>query len=139
MLTKPKSSLVRWSPKIEALPAITVRQPWAWLLVAGFKDIENRPRRTHHRGPILIHAGLNMRAVNETTRNEIARDHNIRMPNDLDVGGIIGVVDIVDCVEHHLSPWFFGEFGWIVANARRLAFRPCKGALGFFRPTFHHG
>ena len=43
-----------------ALPqkALSVRQPWAWLIVNGWKPIENRSRRTNVRGRILIHASL---------------------------------------------------------------------------------
>ena len=37
--------------------AITIRQPWAELIVRGDKDVENRSWRTRHRGPLLIHAG----------------------------------------------------------------------------------
>lgn len=38
------------------MKAISIRQPWAWLIVNGFKDIENRSWRTKYRGPVLIHA-----------------------------------------------------------------------------------
>ena len=37
--------------------AITVRQPWAHLIVTGAKLVEHRSWRTHHRGALLIHAG----------------------------------------------------------------------------------
>ena len=39
------------------MKAISIRQPWAWLIVHGYKDVENRTWATKHRGPILIHAG----------------------------------------------------------------------------------
>lgn len=42
----PRSPEIRGSSALEQLPALTVHQPWAWLIVAGFKDIENRPRLT---------------------------------------------------------------------------------------------
>ena len=35
---------------------LSVRQPWASLLVRGVKDIENRTWSTTYRGPVLIHA-----------------------------------------------------------------------------------
>mgnify|MGYP001137357808 FL=1 len=40
--------------------AITVRQPWAWAIVFGQKDVENRSRNIagRYRGPVAIHAGL---------------------------------------------------------------------------------
>jgi hypothetical protein len=52
------SSVVPWTTSLAGLKALAVRQPWAWLIVNGFKDIENRSRRIHHRGPLLIHASL---------------------------------------------------------------------------------
>ena len=36
---------------------LTVRQPWAWAIIQGGKDVENRSGPTKHRGPLLIHAG----------------------------------------------------------------------------------
>ena len=30
--------------------ALSIRQPWAWLIVNGYKDIENRDWKTHYRG-----------------------------------------------------------------------------------------
>jgi hypothetical protein len=37
--------------------ALSIRQPWAHLIVAGIKQIENRTWTTRYRGPLLIHAG----------------------------------------------------------------------------------
>ena len=40
------------------MKALSIKQPWAWLIVNGFKDIENRTWRTKIRGEFLIHAGI---------------------------------------------------------------------------------
>jgi hypothetical protein len=48
-------------------------------------------------------------------------------------GGIVGVADIVDCVTASKSPWFVGNFGFVIANARPLPFYACRGALGFWK------
>ncbi|HTV55212.1 MAG TPA: ASCH domain-containing protein, partial [Terriglobia bacterium] len=40
------------------MKALSIRQPWAWLIVNGFKPIENRSWNTNFRGRILIHASL---------------------------------------------------------------------------------
>ena len=37
-------------------PALSVHPHMAWLIVHGFKPVENRNWRTQHRGPLLIHA-----------------------------------------------------------------------------------
>lgn len=42
------------------MKALSIRQPWAWLIVNGFKDIENRSWDTKYRGLVLIHASKGM-------------------------------------------------------------------------------
>jgi hypothetical protein len=41
---------VRWNEALRRAPALSVRQPWAWLIVNGYKDVENRSWTTHYRG-----------------------------------------------------------------------------------------
>lgn len=63
-------------------------------------------------------------------------DYNgVELPpyEQLERGGIVGVAEIVDCVNRSESPWFFGEYGFVLRNAKPLPFHECKGALGFFR------
>lgn len=39
------------------IPALSIRQPGAWLIVNGHKDIENRDwPTTNFRGRLLVHA-----------------------------------------------------------------------------------
>ncbi|MCB2188832.1 MAG: ASCH domain-containing protein [Deltaproteobacteria bacterium] len=38
------------------MKCLSIRQPWASLIVAGMKDVENRSWATKYRGPVLIHA-----------------------------------------------------------------------------------
>ena len=47
-------------------------------------------------------------------------------------GGIVGSVEIVDCVSASASPWFGGEFGFVLRDPQPLPFTPFKGSLGFF-------
>jgi hypothetical protein len=51
---------------------------------------------------------------------------------ELERGGIIGSVEIVDCVDRSDSPWFFGPWGFILRSPEILPFRPMRGALGLF-------
>jgi hypothetical protein len=130
----PCSPVVRWTPRLARLKALSVRQPWAWLIVNGVKDIENRSWRTHLRGPLLIHASRSLEGYAENIES-VERKHGISVPSELDRGGIVGVVDLIDCVESHKSKWFEKrKFGWVLANPRRVKLRPCKGAVGLFRP-----
>jgi len=69
----------------------------------------------------------------------VKRKHGISVPLEVDTGGIVGVVDVIDCVESHKSKWFEkGKFGWVLASPRRLKFRRCKGALNVFRPEYEN-
>lgn len=118
--------------------ALSIRQPWAWLIVAGKKDIENRTWETTFRGPVYIHAakGMTMREYCQAM-NFIALRRlgvaQIPLFEALDRGGIVGVAEIADCVTASTSPWFVGPRGFVIRNVRPLPFFPCKGALGFFR------
>lgn len=40
------------------MKTLAVRQPWAWAIARGHKNVENRGWVTPHRGPLAIHAGL---------------------------------------------------------------------------------
>ncbi len=48
------------------------------------------------------------------------------------MGGIIGIAEIVDCVDNSDSEWFFGPFGFVLDNIKPIDFIPIKGKLGFF-------
>ncbi len=41
---------------MQTYKALSVRQPYAWLLVNGMKTCENRTWNTTHRGTLLVHA-----------------------------------------------------------------------------------
>jgi ASCH domain-containing protein len=105
---------------------ISVRQPWAGLIVHGIKDVENRTWPTRYRKPFLIHAALRTDAV---TADEIERRFAARVPLDLPLGAIVGVATIVDCVRKHPSKWFQGPHGFALTDARPLPFLKYKGAL----------
>jgi hypothetical protein len=108
---------------------LTIRQPFAELIIRGIKDVENRTWQTNYRGPLLIHAGL-ARPGKDLLRD--IEDHcKIELPS-LQYGGIIGQVTLLDCVEDHPSEWFCGPFAFVLATPRRLPFMPCRGRLGFF-------
>lgn len=117
--------------------ALSIQQPWAWLIVNGFKDVENRSWSTRVRGFVGVHAGLKYdRDGHDWVRSEFPQ---IVLPELLDVGGIVGRVRVTDCVQELDSPWFFGPYGFRLADAQPLPFAPCRGKLGFFRPELVRG
>lgn len=111
------------------MKALSIRQPWAWLILHGGKDIENRCWPTRFRGCFLIHAAKGMTRA----EYEDVEDLSCLPPFEaLQRGGIVGTVEIVDCVRESPSEWFCGPFGFVLRNPQPLPFRPLKGALGFF-------
>ena len=44
------------SKNMKSMKVITIKQPWASLIVSGLKNIENRTWKTNFRGRVLIHA-----------------------------------------------------------------------------------
>jgi ASCH domain-containing protein len=106
---------------------ITIRQPWASLIVAGLKDVENRTWPTNYRGPVLIQAAKRTDAISAA---EVERRFDIRLDDIGPRGGVVGIVDIVDCVRPHPSKWYAPDhYAFVLANARALTFVPWKGAL----------
>lgn len=129
--------------------ALSIRQPWASLILKAGKNIENRDWPTKYRGRILIHASKGMtraehedaihfavHAIRADPRNAGGKQITLReLGFDFDAlqrGGIIGSVEIADCVTSSASPWFVGRYGFLLRDPQPLPFVPMKGRLGFF-------
>ena len=114
------------------MKALSVRQPWAFLIVNGLKDIENRTWHTNFRGRVLIHAGKTLDPTDTIARE--CEEMGIILPSDdeLALGGIVGIATVVDCVERSASPWYNGPFGFVLADSKPLPFFPLRGKLSFF-------
>ena len=48
----------------DRLKCLAIRQPWAWAVCSGAKDVENRTWMTEHRGPLAIQASAAKQDVN---------------------------------------------------------------------------
>lgn len=120
------------------MKALSIRQPWAWLIVNGFKPIENRDWITYYRGEFLVHAGKAMTHDDYNACRLFVRgfapEIADRIPpiEQLERGGIVGHARIVACVNRSDSPWFTGDWGFVLEQASPLSFRPCRGQLGWF-------
>ena len=129
--------------------ALSIRQPWAWLIANGLKDCENRTWGINigpERMPILIHASKTMtRADYENallTAIHVCRvKGTIKIPNNHfptydellpQCGGIVGETTVWGCVSRWDSPWFFGPKALLLQDSRPLPFHPCPGRLKFF-------
>src|ERR1700691_3935482 len=116
-----------------AMKVIVIRQPWAWLIVNGHKDIENRSWFTRYRGTLLIQASANLPPKQKLEECcAFARRRGVKLPKEFERGGIIGKVQLDDCVEHSRSKWFEGPVGWGLSKPKKLPLIPLKGQLGLF-------
>jgi hypothetical protein len=134
----PQSSVLSELPKV----ALSIRQPWAWLIVNGHKDIENRSRNlANFLGPILIHAGQSCDPAEDyyaclqfLRARGLGHLINI-LPTlpDLERGGLVGLATIIGHGNMQMvSSWWTGPYSYVLADARPLPFQPCRGQLGFF-------
>jgi hypothetical protein len=114
---------------------LVVRQPWAWLIVNGFKDIENRSWKTKYQGPLLIQASANLPSKRDFEADcAFARKRGAGLPEAFEKGGIIGMVQLDGCVTEIRNKWFVGPVGWVLSKPKRLPFIPLRGQLGRFDP-----
>jgi len=124
------------------MKALSIRQPWAWLILNAGKDIENRVWAAQYRGPLLIHASAGSPtkwehrfALTEELQGSLLR-RGITLPSSFERGGIVGRVDLIDCIRPNgarvSSPWFEGPVGWVLANPVSLPFTPYRGRLRLF-------
>jgi len=115
------------------LRALSIRQPWAWLVVNGYKDIENRTWSTELRGRLYIHAGQRMVPDDYPDQREHIYRAGIVIPGQLARGAIVGEVTITGCQSASDSPWFCGPYGFLLEDP--IAYEnpvPYRGQLGFF-------
>ena len=135
--------------------ALTVRQPFAWAIAVGGKDVENRSRGTRHRGLLAIHAGKTVyRADLDEPRILHAimmKEFEIEEPASR-LGAVVAVAELYGCHPcpdetglsgcmtaarngRLCSEWAIeGQHHWRLRNVRPLPEPvPCKGALGLWR------
>ena len=125
------------------MKALSIRQPWAWLIIHGYKDVENRSWSTDYRGPVLVHAGKTLDPRFDEIREDIlAEGGDLPDRRSIERGGIVGRVKIVDCVDAPRDEedfWFWGPYGFVLEDARPLPFRPVAGRLKFFEVDLDEG
>ncbi len=124
--------------------ALSLKQPWAALVVHGLKTTEIRRWSTRRRGRILIHAARRP--------DERPYAWSLVPPDLLETarrtGGIIGAVELADCIVYrdarqfdadhpcHLNApgWFVPPrmYGFRLRSPETLPFRPFAGNVKFF-------
>ena len=79
------------------MKVLTIKQPWATLIIQGDKRFEFRSWKTKYRGELLIHAGKGI-------DKEAVKRLEKYLPKELPIGKILGKVTLVDCIK--MSPDF---------------------------------
>ena len=125
--------------------ALSIKQPWAALVVQGLKTIEVRRWATARRGTILIHAARVPDRRDEAWRHVPSNVYELAQLH----GGIIGSVELIDCTAYrelagfkvdqsaHLNElsWFEPPvlYGFRFAEPKIEPFRAYPGWFRFFK------
>ncbi len=120
------------------LLALTVRQPWAGLIAAGIKPVENRTWRRDYRGPLWLHAASSRDVTPRLLAAFIEHGEDMITPARFHASGaliakceLIGIHRDVGCCR----PWGMpDQWHWEIRPVRVLAAPvPARGALGLWR------
>ncbi|MDD5703859.1 MAG: hypothetical protein PHU23_17635 [Dehalococcoidales bacterium] len=135
--------------------ALSIKQPWAWLICKGYKDIENRDwrigrKRGYHDTNfeielpcrVYIHASKvgdyswDVEDFIMRNLNDLQKEEYLKVCGEEVLGAIIGAATITDCVSKSNSPWFVGRYGFVFRDPVLYSQPiPCRGQLGFFKPN----
>ena len=129
------------------MKTLTIKNPWALLICAGLKNVENRTWSTNFRGRILVHtsakeSGTLPQLLNPRQLSAIEDPFNYRIVKQIPTvnSAIIGEVDIIDCIQNSNSIWAEpGGYHWVLANPV-LYQHPVfgvKGSLGLWNYAPH--
>ena len=137
------------NPKIADLPrgmikALSLKQPYAWLIANGYLLVDDRTWGTGYRGPMLIHAS---RGIYEEYYDYLVANTDIPLPSkdQFGYGGVVGIARLALCARpDEIPPTLTREqrahfsgvprdgFGFLFENAKPLELMPCPGKLGIF-------
>lgn len=116
--------------------ALTIKQPWAAIIVDGHKTVELRTLATAYRGPLLVTASAS------PARCRVDLDDGTT--RILPAGCMVCVVDLVDCrpataADSDAACYDIsdddGLFAWVLANPRPVEPLPIKGRLNLWDHT----
>jgi len=117
------------------MKALSIRQPWAWLLTSEQKTIETRTWLLNYKGPIAIHAPKQFASNAIHLPVQLLKGQQWQRR-----GGIVGMCIVKDCRRFHegdeqqaLVPFESGLFSILIEKPITLPILvPCQGQLGLF-------
>lgn len=139
---KPEPCFCGYNGEVKPLKAISIKQPFAWFVVNGFKPLENRNTLKNFKGDVLIHTGkkwddnwMEKMKIDSTTQMAIRSMSALK--SQYPFGGIVGVATFTGSITESDSAWFVGKYAFQIENAYEIDFIKCKGKLGFFYPKIN--
>lgn len=99
------------------LRVLTVRQPWASLIIHGNKDVENRDWRFPSTIPLPARIAVHAAAGEPESYEYLPQATTDQLPR----GCVLGVVTVVRCNQDEDSPWARpGAWHWRLAYPQAL-------------------
>lgn len=116
------------------MKVLSLKQPWAELILQNKKKIELRKWNTKFRGEFLIHASKNIddRAMKQFGFSELPLGKIIGKASLKDVKKYTSIDEFEKDKNLHLASVDWGIYGFILDNISRVEEIPCKGKLGFW-------
>ena len=124
------------------MKVLSIKEPWASLIINGTKKIETRSWKTKYRGEIYIHASLSKAKITKPEVYELIKDMNFKC------GYIICKCNLVDCIymtdeyvndmktnhyeEYICGHYEVGRYAWIVEDVKVIEPIEAKGKLGLW-------
>lgn len=114
--------------------ALSLKQPFAELVVSGKKTIELRKWNTNFRGKFLVHAS-------KTPDKRYMEKFGF---TNLPMGCIVGKANLVNVKKYnseeefnldknlHLATKEWGRYGFVLGEVQKMNPIPAKGSLGFW-------
>ncbi len=129
--------------RTNAYRTLAVRQPFAWAILHGGKDIENRSETAARSMAgavgqrIFIHAAKSFNRLDYEDSLEFLASLGVVPPprETLPFGGVIGSVKFAGIVTRSRSPWFVGPRGLQFSEPRSCPFFEVRGQLNLFYVT----
>jgi hypothetical protein len=119
------------------MKALSLKQPWAELILQGKKKIELRKWNTHFRGNFLIHCS---KISDKKNMDKFGFD-NLPLGFIIGQANLVGVKkysddeEFIEDKDKHLATKNFGTYGFILKNVKRIKPIPAKGQLNFWEYT----
>jgi len=117
------------------MKALSLKQPWAELVLLGKKTIELRRWNTNFRGEFYIHASGNLdeEQIKKYNFSNLPKQALVGKANLVEVKIYKNEEEFLRDKDKHLaSDIKWGKYGFILKDVKRINPIKCKGSLNFF-------